>query len=366
VGLIGLLLGTLLAASIIRTEGSPEALIRAPSGDPEMLAHIESLLGPVPTFPEYGHDGKFFLLLALDPFLTDRESLSRYFDLPAYRAERILYPMLAGGFGLLGPGEVVWGLIVVNVAAMGLGVWATARICQLLGLPPVLGLFFCLNPGLIYELGIDSASILGMALAFVGLLFVLQGAPWMAAGFFLLGGLARETMILLAVGAVACLVLARRRRPAAIVATSVLLLGGWLAFIRWLMPRSRLTDVPESFTLPFQGLLGVVPDWLSHPPSQQANLIWLLICVVVCAIGAWLRPSPFSWGVAAFLPLLIVLSEPVARYDFNLTRAVAPFLTAGPILAWAMATRSGHYQAGIAKPGTSPSDVSGREPSLSP
>ena len=69
-----------------------------------MVAHLESLVGgPVVLIDGTGHDGQYFFLQANDPWLLNPTEGLEFLDFPTYRAQRMLYPVVAGLGGLLGP-----------------------------------------------------------------------------------------------------------------------------------------------------------------------------------------------------------------------------------------------------------------------
>ena len=58
---------------------------------------IESQLGEVPLAPGSGHDGQIYYAIGLD---LDGDEVGPLLDHAAYRYRRILYPLVASGFGL--------------------------------------------------------------------------------------------------------------------------------------------------------------------------------------------------------------------------------------------------------------------------
>ena len=69
-------------------------------GDPRGLLflgqalHHPAAMDGIPRCGRYGYDGQFYAALATDPFLRSRDTV-KALDAPAYRASRILLPMLA-------------------------------------------------------------------------------------------------------------------------------------------------------------------------------------------------------------------------------------------------------------------------------
>ena len=78
---------------------------------PDELAYGEEILGDVVPSGGFGHDGKYYFMQAMDPFFMSPEDHAAYLlDRPTYRAQRMVYPTLAGGFGLLPAQAISWSL----------------------------------------------------------------------------------------------------------------------------------------------------------------------------------------------------------------------------------------------------------------
>lgn len=98
----------------------------AVGGAPEQLAGIGSRFSEGRPGGTEGYDGQFVLYMALDP--RPRQVVDKL-DVPAYRYQRILLPMLARALAL-GRGDwIPWALIAVNLVAHFYG---TLAICLLL------------------------------------------------------------------------------------------------------------------------------------------------------------------------------------------------------------------------------------------
>ena len=89
--------------------------------DPVSADYGRERLGEVFLRSELGHDGKFFFIQANDPFLLDPEANASYLDDPVYRAQRMLYPVLAGAGGAASPEVIVWLMLLINLVGLGLG-----------------------------------------------------------------------------------------------------------------------------------------------------------------------------------------------------------------------------------------------------
>lgn len=203
-----LLLGTLFAgARLAAHDGDPTAFVSAgdqvtrPAEAPTLTVKDDSL----------GYDGQFFHRLARDPFTQEAREFGTRLDRPAYRHQRIGYPLLVwavtGGRADLVP----WALIGVNLVALGALGFLAARLALDAGRPARWGLLAAGWPGLLVALSYDLSEVLAATLL-VAALLALRRRRWPAATALLLAaGASRETTLLLAIAIVAAAVL--RRRP---------------------------------------------------------------------------------------------------------------------------------------------------------
>jgi hypothetical protein len=329
VAFVGLLTGAAMAAGIMAQLGGVTGFLHVPA---EERTYYESLIGRVVTAPYPGHDGKTFFLLANDPWLSNVEVYGDLLGVPRYRAQRILYPLIAGAGGLLSPSSILWTLVGVNVIGLGIGSWATAGIAQVMGKSPWLGLAFVLNPGMFFELAIDGSSVIGWALALCAVDQVFKAHRLASVTLFAAATLARETMWLVALGCAAFLI--RKSASWAIqVAIVPLAVAGLWAI--WVMMRisddrfaSSLIDVPGV------GLVSAAATWIERGPTYVAIGLLILASATAVTAGLAREPNPLTWGTIGFVALLLVLHRDVLVDYGNATRAVAPLMTTGLVVAF--------------------------------
>ena len=86
-----------------------------------------------------GYDGQFYYRFALDPLSSERAAYGITIDSPAYRGQRILYPVLAHLLAFGRTTWVPWSMIIVNYLAIGGLALSAARFAQRLALPALEG-----------------------------------------------------------------------------------------------------------------------------------------------------------------------------------------------------------------------------------
>ncbi len=109
-----------------------------------------------------GYDGQFNLFIAQDP---RPEGLKSKLDMPAYRYQRILLPLLARGLALGNYLIIPWMLIVLPLLGQLLGTFFVYRVLELFQVPPFYSLIYGLGAG--YLLSIRLALAEPIAFAFV-------------------------------------------------------------------------------------------------------------------------------------------------------------------------------------------------------
>jgi hypothetical protein len=287
-------------------------------------------LGSVTTRHGGGHDGQSFFIQANDPWYLEPELHAALLDRPLYRAQRMLFPMVAGGFGLFSPWTVVWAMLATNVLALAIGAFLAAKLAAVWGGPPWLGLWVPLNVGLLFELDIGGSGILAYTCCLAALYALTRERIWLASVLFAAGALSRETMVAFAVGVFFLWWLEGRRALWPIVLTPLGAMGVWDAYL-WF----RLQGIPGvgggtgNFGLPFLGAMEASGSWIHQPLDLLLSL--LFIAVVVAFVPLAVRGRlPIAWGALPFAALAIVLSVNVWREPFNSARAIAPIFTALP------------------------------------
>ena len=334
VGLVGLAIGVVLALRVlIPNHMDPTIFVAFGERAPVQTEYGRALLGSVTVRHGLGHDGRFFFAQANDPWYLEPERNAVVLDRPLYRAERMLFPMVAGGFGLFPPKVVVWAMLVTNLLGLAVGAFVAAKLAMAWGGPKWLGLWVPLNIGLLFELDIGGAGILGYVLCLAALWALVEGKIGVASASFAAAALTREVMLVFALGVFILWWLDHRRPLWSVLVAPVAALTVWIAYLSW-----RLTGIPGSppllgtfGDLPFVGLVGAFRYWLKVPSDLVFSLVVLAVLVAFVPLAVKSR-LPIAWGALPFAALVVILSASVLREPFDLSRAVTPIFTAFPFL----------------------------------
>jgi len=328
VALVGTVVNLLIIVSLLSSiEWDASALLRVGEEDRAIVGYVEERLSHVRPVAPLGHDGKFYFIQAHDPLLLNPDDNASLIDRPVYRTQRMLYPLLASAGGLLRGWAAVWGLIVVNLVAIALGTWATSRLAVSLGASAWLGFAFALNPGVVFELVIDGAGALGWALAVVGVWLIFEG-KYAGAVMAVAGAvLAREAMILVAIGLAVRLWKSDRMRAIGMVVWPASVAFVWAVWVRLQLGVPLLTSESEEIGVPFVGLAGAISRWIEVPGRNLLFGLVVIVLLLVAAMQAARRPSLVAYSTLGFVVLAPLLTRQVWLNYFDITRAVAPVFT---------------------------------------
>lgn len=208
--LIVTLLALVYALAVVATQGGPRALVtlgdRYADGDP--LNDVGS----------EGYDGQFVYYIARDP-----SDAARFLDVPAYRFQRILLPVLGRTLAFGQTDLLPWTLLAVNLIALAGGTLALEQLLMREGVSRWFALGYGLALGTLGAVRLTLPEPLAYGLALGGLLLFGRGRWLPAALLFALAALAKETTLVLA-AAVGWHLLWQRRWPDALVFGVVALL----------------------------------------------------------------------------------------------------------------------------------------------
>lgn len=172
-----------------------------------------------------GYDGQFGYYIAADP---DPQNVRRHLDVPAYRYQRILLPMLARIFSFGQTQLIPWGLVFLPLFGQVLGVAFVAKILDELERNPLLALVYGLNAGSLLSIRVALPEPLAYACVAAALYAYLkdriwQGAFWLALAFF-----AKEVTLVFGIGVLLFLWIKRSWK-----ASTILLGIGFVPFLVW-------------------------------------------------------------------------------------------------------------------------------------
>ncbi len=342
VGLLAIVISTVLVSRIMaQSEWDPTVFIGFGEESLKTRAYGEERLSDIQFRPHQGHDGKFFFIQANDPLVVDSAVHAENLDRPLYRSQRMLYPFLAGLGGLLAPEQIVWSLVIVNLIAMGIGSWAVALLAVRMGGSQWWGLAFVLNLGFVSELSIDGAGIVSAALAFLAVLVLLEDRLPAAVALLALAALSREAMLIAAAGSAFWLWRTSRTKDAvAVFLGPIIAVILWAVYLRWQISFESGVNQVQELGLPFAGFFGAFGNWAGDPVDLTVG-ISMMALMALFTRRVFASSHLVGWTFLGFVPLGILFTDQVWGSWFDISRAIAPVLTAYVLLLFPGGTTEG-------------------------
>ncbi len=291
------------------------ALARQVLGADVVVPHVE------------GADGEQFWVEARDPLLLHPQIDAANLDRPAYRTQRIAYPALVAPWGLLGSEWLVWGLVLTNLALVGVGTAMAAQLVVDLGAPARAGLAFAFSPAVIASVTLDTGDTLAIAAILGALLLLRRGRIGWAVAAAVVAALAKEPMLLCCVAVGVLVPSIRRRDRGMFVGIPAAAATIWGLYARWRLgwPGSEV----QEFSAPFAGYV----DAYRHGWRPAGNYWDALVAVAVLGFAIaviirwWQRRTLLLAAALPFAVMVPFFSASVLDLADNSLRVLGPAIT---------------------------------------
>ncbi len=266
-----------------------------------------------------GYDGQFAYHIALDPV-----NAAPYLDIPAYRYQRILYPILTYITSLGNEVIIPWMLIAINLLCLAAGTLATEKILSNHGFSRWYALGYGLFAGLLISLRLDLTEPLAFALIQWGVFYFDRGKILQSLPFFALAALGRELTLLYGFACFLYLFFNGRRASGILWGfLAILPFGVWQIFIRfWLGDwgiKSGGNSASPFEIIPFGGL------WRMHIINDYIGIFLLLMVLMIA-----LLPAAISLFVS--LRMLHKRQIGVGVFILLINALIFPFLPASNLM----------------------------------
>ncbi|MGB7860214.1 MAG: hypothetical protein WBM90_06925, partial [Acidimicrobiia bacterium] len=272
---------------------------------------IEAELGEVPLAEGPGHDGQIYYAIGLD---LSGDVVGPLLDHGAYRYRRILYPLVASGFGLLGGTAFLYGLVIVAVVSVSVAAALVAQLAVRNGRREWWALLVVLNPGVWLSIRLLTGDGLAIALM-VWAVSVLYSKRDGAAWIFSLSALTKDVFLATPIP------LGIARRHWRIVLIPIAVMVGWMT---WLTITIGDGFAPRgNIDLPLVGIIDAIPNWSSIDGEDWFYLIFALASVFGGLVVALLKKSDLRWSILAWSGLGLISSAWVWDFGNNAARAFA-------------------------------------------
>lgn len=225
----------------------------------DMVLHHHTVLYYVHLGPRFvyhnpraaaGYDGQFYYQIARDPLHA-----ASFLDRPAYRYQRIVYPLLVAALSFGKVGLIPYLLLLINFVSILAGTEMVAHLFSERKLSPWHSLAFGLYFGLTASFLTDLAEPLTYCLVCLGLVLMFKQRLTAAAIIWGLAVLSRESAALFPLGYIVMYLYCRRWRDASrFFLLSIVPAIAWYGIVGLYFHTSGLSGAPPFELIPFEGL----------------------------------------------------------------------------------------------------------------
>ncbi len=282
-----------------------------------------------------GYDGTAFYRLALDPFTRKGTDFGIPLDMPAYRHQRILYPLLVWTLSLGQSGAVPAMLVFVNLVAIAALGFAGASLARHFGQAPLFGALVAFYPGFLYSVSRDLCEPVACAFALAAIVAVVKQRYVAGAVLLSCAILTRETFVIVAAACALAWLLGRVRGVAPRIAPVVFMLplvvfAIWqlVLTVNWGVSPLRAGAHHVALTFPFADYWEVLRASSSLRRNHRLHFSEALYVGVVtlAAAAAWRKSaSGVAWKLA-WLGNLVLASTMISnvwREDVSYMRVLS-------------------------------------------
>ena len=188
------------------------AVILQADGDPLALARIGTRFSEGNPNGTEGYDGQFVYYIARD---LSPEQVAPYLDVPAYRYQRILLPLLARLSSLGNVAALPWALAGIGLVSHAIGTQLVSALLAHFGVSRWYALVYGLWVGFLLALRLDLPEPLAYALVAGAILAMVRGRRRLGWGLYALAVFAKEVTLLFVLGQLLYDLAGRRWKDAA-------------------------------------------------------------------------------------------------------------------------------------------------------
>lgn len=290
-------------------------VISRADGDPLSLARLGTRFANGDPNGTEGYDGQFVYYIALDP---TPEVVAPKLDVPAYRYQRILLPLLARMISLGNPVALPWVLAILGICAQAIGTWIVAEILTGWGISRWYALVYGLWAGFVLSVRLDLPEPLAYAFIAGALFMVGRERHRLSWLLYALALFTKEVTILFIAAQLLTYILQCRWRYAVSLGVVSLLpfalFQGWLWIVFGHMGIGSGGAMATSFEwIPFMGILRI----------GAYSVVYLLAMLLVFGPAVIL---PSIWGIWNSIKTWLRGEENVIVFALLFNALVIPFL----------------------------------------
>jgi hypothetical protein len=267
-------------------------------GNPLELAQLGTIYSENDPDGTEGYDGQFSYYIAIDPNPT---TVRPYLDIPAYRYQRILLPVLARWFSLGKPQVIPWMFPIVGILVHTIATIALSSLLKKWNVSPWYALSYSLWAGVTLAIRLDLPEPLAYGCIILAMYYHETKSDIIEALFFCLALFAKEVTILFIFACLFSFFLQKQWRSLAILVIGTVLpfavFQFWLRHIFGVFGITSGGLYATSFEfIPFMGLFRI-------GEYSSFYMVMLAIAFLPCTI------APAIWGCITSIKVFLKLGD---------------------------------------------------------
>ena len=289
-------------------------------GDPLALAQLGTKYSLADQNGTEGYDGQFVYYIAMNPFPSDVKPL---LDVPAYRYQRILLPLIVRFLSFGDDRLVPWLLAFVGVISQVVGTWAIVLLLNRWSINSWYALVYGLWAGFTLSVRLDLPETLAYALVCWAILEMERERIISSSILFGLALFAKEVTIIYVFGGVIYFLIKRLRRQLSILLLfsiiPFIIFQGWIWRIFGEIGIGSGGAMATSFEIiPYMGLFRIgffspvylIMMALAFVPSIVIPSVW----GIYTSVNRWLMGDRGYLLLALFLNALVIAFLPFSTF----------------------------------------------------
>lgn len=276
-----------------------------------------------------GYDGQFFYFICFDPFI--KSNIYKYLDVPAYRYQRILYPLLAKIIALNNKTYFKYSLILVNIFSVIIGTYFIILLLKQYNL----NLWFALCYGLISGFLIctfrDLCEPLATLFMTISIYCYLSKKPICYCASLAMMLLTKEIYLLLIPFFIFdSLFLNKRKNFLLGSILSFIPLVGWEYYIYSKLNIFAFTGGTKNFDIPFNGIIQLGTKFLNNSGYVSEKIFFIITvfilvsALIISIIQIFEKVHALSMSLLFFSIYPIFLSNKVWIDPWSYGRVLLP------------------------------------------
>jgi hypothetical protein len=255
-----------------------------------------------------GYDGQYYYYIAHDPFILEQSY--DHIDFPAYRYQRIIYPLTVWLLAFGHPPLIPWMMVTVNLLGILLGTWFIILILKHFSRSPWYSLFYPASWGFLLCLLRSLPEPLAITFAVMAVYFYLKEKPAWQVISLSLAGLTQETTLLVSMGFLFYSLGRKEIRRSLYWLFPLLVYLLWQLYLYAHFQIFSFLGGTQNFGLPFQGILEKLILVGQNPYSYEkfSELLYLILITILIITALYDSYKDFTPLTIIFLGYALMTS----------------------------------------------------------